>query len=395
MEPLSEYLRRIVHPRPIPPLAIVSELLCSASIWGGATFFVSLVVTWGSLRLPIGSSALPISAFFGAAVGLARCAFGILQQSKESEDGADLKGQHERIRIWFTWWALLLGFVAIFAASIGVLVLGSPKGYTIDTAVGLPVVTILFLGLLSRYTTRSFTADVRYLTDETTQASKHLGDAITSASQSQIDAFATSTRALVEEIRTQSSRQQETLASLNVVMNRVSGLLEAQAQAAEAARRVQEAERARADAEEERRREDERIRLQSQAEEDQRLQLMPQIAIGMRSSGAIFHHLHLDVLNQGRTGRNVETTISVNSQQRRAFRLGDLPAHGIRSFDLGDVGGFPDSATFEVKVSASDVGGQRYTFQTEFNYTRSRGLFGITTGISIVPSGLQRAVLLD
>lgn len=127
-------------------------------------FFAS-VASWVAFVF-VGRFAILEPSFFGAVVvgsivSLAFFALEVIAPSRRDVNVPIEYIEHQSLRRWLLYWVIIVVMIFILGAACIVLLLGVNLGGTLVATVGVPITTIYFLILLSRYSTRSFSHDVR------------------------------------------------------------------------------------------------------------------------------------------------------------------------------------------------------------------------------------------
>ena len=135
--------------------SLYSPLAIGAGAWS---------VTWLALvelaRFPAYFPSLYASGDVGIAVAIALFASEQLSPSRRSFEHVGAP-EHPELRAWLYYWIVVILLIFGFASSGVILLLGVASGGPLVVGVGVPMTTIYFLFLLSRYSTRSFSYDVR------------------------------------------------------------------------------------------------------------------------------------------------------------------------------------------------------------------------------------------
>ncbi len=288
------------------------------------------------------------------------------------------------LAVLLTLWALgmLLVFMLLlfFHAELG--------AYLGATEAGVLVLTLIAIVFLSRYTARSFSADVSVMLVENRESGKALRDSYAASSRELAGSFDKNTEKLVQMMESQEKDRQAVLTDLATATRQLAETLK------EEQRRMQDLSerqiRAQKEAEE-RRRQDEAAREaeRREREEEERIRLMPRLGLQMYSEGMFFHRLHLRIINFGMEGRNVRVSLDYSSRRRMPLRASAISSQGTIDWSLGDVAGFGLQEDFTVTCTVSDIQGRDYACHGRFQYRRSTGFLGRTKGIQFQPSGFQ------
>jgi hypothetical protein len=122
------------------------------------------VITWLSLVLAWHQSPYFPSFFaasdVGIAVALLLFAAELFSPSRKSFELATTP-EHPELRTWLYYWILVILLTFGFSSAGLILLLGVASAGPLVVGVGVPMTTIYFLFLLSRYSSRSFSRDVR------------------------------------------------------------------------------------------------------------------------------------------------------------------------------------------------------------------------------------------
>lgn len=139
--------------RPIDPLylPLIVGLAAGTATWAGLVTVVRLAAFYPSLF------AAGIVGSGGALALYASERLAPLRSSFELRETPE----HPELRAWLFYWIVIILLVFGFAASGLILSIGLAIGGPLVVGVGVPMTTIYFLFLLSRYSTRSFSRDVR------------------------------------------------------------------------------------------------------------------------------------------------------------------------------------------------------------------------------------------
>lgn len=145
---VSSTRRRLVDPLYLP---LVVGLIAAAVVWVG-------VITIA--RLPGFYPSFFVACLAGVGVALGLFAS---EQLSPARSKFELPGtpEHPELRAWLYYWIVVILLVFGAASSGMILLLGVAVGGPLVVGVGVPMTTIYFLLLLSRYSTRSFSHDVR------------------------------------------------------------------------------------------------------------------------------------------------------------------------------------------------------------------------------------------
>lgn len=383
-------LRRLLSLNPSPPLDSTFEILGSTLIYAalGAVVTYTILSRLGPSVSIRETLAIPYIA--AAGLGGLRYATGISSFYQSVPAQPDATAEHKALRLWLTWWAAGLAAFSTLVGALMVLIFGRGEGFVLVFSADLPVTTILAFALLSRYTAKSFAADISKLDQTTRESLQGIGDNILASSREQIASFRSSSTAMVEETRRASEEQTTVLRELARVMKGVSDYLESQLEVTkevEAQGKMATELQVRA-IEDARAREEVRKATEARVAEEERIRLMPRLAAELRSTGPIIHHLVLDIQDAGPMGQNLEFLLFVGGKTVYRGSAGEIRPQGLLKFDIGDVTKYGTSAALSVVGRVSDALSRQYQFSISFTYSRDTGLFGLTKSISIAPTGM-------
>lgn len=145
---VSSTPRRFVDPLYLP---LVASLIAGSMVWFGLI---------AGARLPDYYPSFFVACLAGIGVGLGLFAS---EQLSPARSKLELPGipEHPELRAWLYYWIVVILLIFGAASSGMILLLGVPVGGPLVVGVGVPMTTIYLLLLLSRYSTRSFSHDVR------------------------------------------------------------------------------------------------------------------------------------------------------------------------------------------------------------------------------------------
>ena len=118
------------------------------------------IAYWGAHLSGVNPDAF-LSLLIGTSLALFCYGMGILSPSRKEFALTPEFAEYAHLRLWLYYWVVvvILGFG--FGAATTILLLGLSQGGPLVIGVGVPVTTIYFLVLLSRYSSRTFSHDVR------------------------------------------------------------------------------------------------------------------------------------------------------------------------------------------------------------------------------------------
>lgn len=127
---------------------------------GAVAWAVAWLVLVEISRLPAYFPSLYASGEIGILVSLSLFASEQLSPSRRTFELV-ASPEHPELRAWLYYWIIVILLIFGFASSGVIILLGVASGGPLVVGVGVPMTTIYFLFLLSRYSTRSFSYDVR------------------------------------------------------------------------------------------------------------------------------------------------------------------------------------------------------------------------------------------
>jgi hypothetical protein len=244
---------------------------------------------------------------------------------------------------------LLLASALVAAAALGILAYvltsrGLPAQTTLVTLeICLLAYTLLILAWLSTLSIRSFSQDASAISSQ----------------------FTSETNRLLEENRAHWADQSGALRSAVGSLDKAVGL---QASTLETMRQATDFNRALLELERER----ERIRVEATEVRRQRMQPLVGYILRVPSGGVQLKHMNLTVYNRGSEARDLAVFFGVPQVNVLEGHVIALAYHVSHVFDFGDIAGWPEAATLEVTIEASDVDHNRYRFSGTLEYTRNK-----------------------
>ena len=106
-------------------------------------------------------SSASVAVIVGATVSLLLYAFEVLSPRRSDFVLTPEYAEYAHLRGWLYYWVIIVVLVFGLGSAFTVLILGVYQGGPLVIGVAVPITTIFFLVLLSRYSTRSFSHDVR------------------------------------------------------------------------------------------------------------------------------------------------------------------------------------------------------------------------------------------
>jgi hypothetical protein len=301
---------------------------------------------------------------------------------------------HERFRLVMNG-AIFVTICSVVATLLALVILGLDMQTIIEIAGAVVLLaTIAVLAICSRYTGVSFSTDFSRLIEELQASSESMVRSYQSMGEQLSTELHNSMTEVSQRLQEQGERQASSMESLTRAIDGLAEKYEDVAREAEDMRRIQE--EAAEEAREARRKEEERVEAQKEREEQERIRIMPRPRVGMSWTGTIFHHLVVQVFNDGMPGYNLRVTIQVREQRPFTVSAPSIRSQELKTWDIGDVSGYYTSERFSMTVRLSDARGREYTFRQEFEYRRElSGFWRRTLGIAFTPSGLTRPQLAD
>jgi len=250
--------------------------------------------------------------------------------------------------------------------------------------------TVTIIAVLSQYTARAASADAKLLSGEFRRYSGQVARASLDASSRLSDDLSVLTGRLVEAT---TKNAQDTSEALRELARSVGLLAEATSAQNEVVRgaidRVEgilvETKGASERNAEAVRRSEERAVLAA-AEEVRRLR--PRVAVRLRVQGTLIHHVWLDLYDGTSPAVGVVAEVT-GGKARLSISLGNLGSRVPRQQDLEDIKFFPYSGEIRINLQYSDTAGRPYRGSVSFRFSRSEGLFGVTSGWEFIPDAWQ------
>lgn len=367
---------------PFPILPILIVLIVGSAI----SLLVSYIVVDNYPGTPFDRTT---SAFLSLALlaTAAKVAYDWHKSESATSRLRDMNPVHEEFKNWL----IRVLMIAIFVVAAVILILfslGLSRDLLIISAeIGVLMVTIAFIVLCSKYSATSLTVDVDQLVREFRASNESLMNVYQKAFDGLTVTFNDNTTKLLSKLDEQGLKQSTILGELATVMKDVADALTEQKALQEETKRIAEEaledQKRTAEGKAELERERERQRIER--EEQDRLMIMPKLGLRMYSTGIVFHKVHLEVVNAGMSGENLEVVVRGDNVAPNRRRFGIIVGQGRKPWELGDVKGFPHQTRFQISAIVSDSKGRRYQFDATFGYERTVGWFDVTQLVTISP----------